>query len=582
MCAARRLQYGKIAAMEWNPILVRETRSRFRHQAAFWLLFGYAVLLASTMGWRYSEAFSGSPKENPLFRMPAIGHELFVIFCCMQAFAWALIAPGITSSAIAREREDGLLEGLQLSPMAPRSILGGKLLSAFSYISLLILISLPVEAVCFLMGGVSPGEFWAALLLHASTAFFGASIGLTCSALSRRANIALRTSYILVIGWLITSSLASGSKYPLYSWTNPIIAALNIGIPQYSTVGAPFLYPFDEAPWLMCVIFQLVLGTILLLVSCNALRRPFEARDEANLHRMQQTAVLLATSGSTPSGTKTRAKVTDWIEVPLAARLRFNNPVLQREARGKFRLRMPSLWLLIFEILLAIPVTYYYLLALWNVWTDTNSRESAWWVISFIALLVIAIASAIMGAGAITREREGATWNSLRMSLVTPHEIVFAKVGAVLISFFVYSIPFWPLLLPAAMFEGMRNVTSTSGLDVVKIVFTIAILASTAICYTLWGMFWSWRTKRTSVAVGWTLGTLFFILVFAPAFTALASILSGEGMQWLFAYHPFVSLALVTAGEETAIGLLCCLFLLIVSSALWRLVAEAIGRESEF
>src|SRR5690606_32569433 len=136
--------------------------------------------------------------------------------------------------------------------------------------------------------------------------------------------------------------------------------------------------------------FQLLMSALLLALSTLALRRPFEARDETRLKNWQKPVDFAAPApakSTTPTPTEVTPKPrADWIEIPLAAQLKFANPVLQREARGKFRLKAPPLWILVFEILLALVVGYYYLLALWSAISNKHERETIWWVISFIGL----------------------------------------------------------------------------------------------------------------------------------------------------------------------------------------------------
>ena len=53
-----------------------------------------------------------------------------------------------------------------MSRLTPLQIVTGKLLSALSFIGLMMVVPLPSIAICFLLGGVSPGEFCLAALLQ--------------------------------------------------------------------------------------------------------------------------------------------------------------------------------------------------------------------------------------------------------------------------------------------------------------------------------------------------------------------------------------------------------------------------------
>ena len=174
-----------------NPIFTREARSRFRAPHAFALLLLYAALLALVTVFLYDATF-GTPQIGamvytgptgyaPQFAQKTpdvLGRELFFKLALAQLLAWMLLAPALAATSLSGERERGLLEGVQLSHLAPRQIVGGKLAAVLSQIALLFPITLPMFATCFLLGGVAPAELFTALALQLSTAVFGASLGL--------------------------------------------------------------------------------------------------------------------------------------------------------------------------------------------------------------------------------------------------------------------------------------------------------------------------------------------------------------------------------------------------------------------
>jgi ABC-type transport system involved in multi-copper enzyme maturation permease subunit len=592
---------------EWNPIVVRESRARWRGWSAFALVFGYVTLLAIALFWRYVLAYSLSASQaNPLQRIELLGAQLFITLIWLQSFAWALIAPAITATTIAAERESGMLEAVQLSPLSPHAIVTGKLVSALSLIALLLLVSIPITGTCLLLGGVSPVEFLAAMLLHMTTAFFGVTLGLACSAWARRANAALRSAYGLSIGWLIASLIsfwtvnvtpATGWKWlpqfacTLLGWSNPILATASIADNDAWGTAATISGwgVFETAPWLISVVFQFVLGVLLLWSATRALRRPFAEQYWMGAWRLKVgNGAAGDQAGSTPSPnvvpqsptSSPRRPASDWISIPIFSGLRFSNPVLQRETRAKFRMRQPPIGVLVFEGILALGVAYYYLVTLRDALFVPAQRELIWWIINFVGLTVVALAAAVSGAGAFSREREIRTWEALRQSLLSPAEILRAKLGATLIGMLVFSLPFWPLLLPCVR-PDISFKSSLNGVNVVQAALCAGIIAATAICYTLWGMIWSWRCRTTAAAVGWSLGTLFMALVFVPIFI-VAGLLQGNqrGPQdavWFF--HPFVALAFTTDENKLGVSLGTIVFLLVAAGVLWAWLRRKLERE---
>src|SRR4028118_1940675 len=124
-----------------NPILNRELRAYWRHWSVFAVMFLYAGLLALLMSVVYADALLYHQSGvDPSSRMANIGQKLFMASTILQALLWMLIAPALTASTIATERESGLLEALQLTPLTPLQLASGKLLSALAFIIILLIV----------------------------------------------------------------------------------------------------------------------------------------------------------------------------------------------------------------------------------------------------------------------------------------------------------------------------------------------------------------------------------------------------------------------------------------------------------
>src|SRR4028119_632660 len=138
-----------------NAILVRELRARWRGGRSMILVLAYASLLALATGLMYASSSinasaNGSVSLNS--QMAAVGHSLFLLLSALQIGGWLLLGPSLTATTIAGEREHGLLEGLQLTPLTAGRICFGKLLSASLLVLLLLVAPLPITAICFLLG----------------------------------------------------------------------------------------------------------------------------------------------------------------------------------------------------------------------------------------------------------------------------------------------------------------------------------------------------------------------------------------------------------------------------------------------
>ncbi len=604
-----------------NPIIAREVRSRWRGRRAFGMLLLYAALLSLAIALAYSEALpdaaqSGLSRRGASWRTAEIGHGIFTSLAWMQALGWMLLAPTLTASTIAGEREHGLLEGLQLSPLTGPQIVNGKLASALFFILLMMLAALPIIAICFLLGGVSPGEFAVVAALHAATATACATVGLFFSAWSRRAATALRATFVTLIIWGVGSLICSifvpsrGSwvmtLFHLFGKTNPITAAYSVGDPMAAGPGfsgstaassssfiSEFLSIMTAAPpWVISLGFQVLLVPVLLWWAARALRRPFA---EQYWIERKRTAQRLGADGALPARVATGAATGTpqngqprgagaarggddaWWEIPVGRMLHFANPVLQREARGKFRMRRVPPWVIFFEAALGLFVAYFYYLAVWAALTTPARRESIWWVLAFIGLIVVMLASATMGAGAFSRERESGTFEPLLLSILPSRDIIWGKVAAPLLACAVFALPFLPLL--ALCVRSVRVLGyGRDGIALTQAAASFGVIAATAWCYTAWGMLISWHCRRTTVAVGWTLGTLFLSNVFLPIFLGMAD------LDFLAFCQPIGALAQVASSDaESARGALIgiatlfgagCVSLLLLHSAMYHRARE--------
>lgn len=198
-----------------NPVLTRELRASLRNARAFGLIAVYVALLGAIVVAQF-------PGDQSLDLQAGgdggkRGLELFYWFIGGQAFLILMLLPALATGALAQERERRTLEPLLLSPMTPLQIVWGKAGGVLSLVCLLLISTLPLTSLCFLLGGVSPGELigWYASLL--GLAVFTTGLGLYCSARWPGATRAMIYCYgllpvaiALVVVFLPLGSLFSG------------------------------------------------------------------------------------------------------------------------------------------------------------------------------------------------------------------------------------------------------------------------------------------------------------------------------------------------------------------------------------
>lgn len=477
-----------------NPVLLRELRGRWRRPLTFLILLSYATILALLMRQVYASNSVTSSDVDASARQ--LGRQLFGGFFWMQTAIWMLLATSLTATSISGERERGLLQGVLLSPMTAGQVVRGKIGASMWFIGLLLLVPMPITALCFTLGGLSPGEFALAFLLLCTTALSGACLGMATSACHQRSDSAL------LMALIITLSL---------SWP-PVLVARS------------FDSSYFPLAVLCCVIYQLMMIASSLGVATDAVNNLIpepevetavmsvaaqqEARQAARNAPTEQVMAFDPMDFATTSTADNFARMqSDYRELPWAARLRFANPVMQREVRARLRRRMeyvaldnatdgerqfvvstgPMDWVLagaIVTLLVSFPV----------IASGSGASLAVLWTI-----FVVMVATAF-GAMGFTREREQQTLQPLLMALLSPRDVVAGKVGASCMLAAVYGAPFLPIIAIALCTRPLI------------LLATVALACTGVWLATAIGLCFSWMCRQTSVATACALGAVFALI----------------------------------------------------------------------
>jgi ABC-type transport system involved in multi-copper enzyme maturation permease subunit len=247
---------GGIAA-----IGVKELRGRMRGRRAFviltiylLLLAGFAFMVETLIARGYENGFGGSSA----FASAAIGQGIFAALLMLMTLQVVFLASSSTTGAISLEREKQTLDLLAATPISSVAIVVGKLLSALTYVFLLIAASIPLMAVVFVYGGIAPEDVVRGYLVLVVTAIGLGSFGLMCSSLVRRTTAAtavtifgvlaltIGTGFILIF-WIAMGSFDDngnrtggvfGVRAPaILAYVNPFIAQADVMCGTEATFG---------------------------------------------------------------------------------------------------------------------------------------------------------------------------------------------------------------------------------------------------------------------------------------------------------------------------------------------------------
>lgn len=287
-----------------NPVTVKELRSRMRGQRAFLLMTAYLLFMGGLIFTVYL-AYVASSGNNFGPSNRQAGKAVFTAVLLVQVILVLFIGPTFTSAAIVGEKERQTYDLLRTTLLPARSLVAGKLLSSLSYIYLLIIVSIPLQGIAFLLGGISPIELLLSQLLILISAITFALIGLYISTVLRSTLMASLTTFAVaftltfgtpIVAALITSILGPvlfGPSTPAWPvqimliYGGLLLAATNLPatlvISDLFLVEQNALVYFTDfidgrlayiwSPWLPYIILYILLGLLLYWACIRRIKR---------------------------------------------------------------------------------------------------------------------------------------------------------------------------------------------------------------------------------------------------------------------------------------------------------------------
>lgn len=295
-----------IQKLAQNPVMVKELRGRMRGGRAFLIISIYLAMLSCLVGFVYFGYVSSSNSAvGPDIRQ-TLGKTVFWAVTALELMLVCFIAPALTSGAIASEREHQTFDLLRTTLLPARDLVLGKLLSALSFLFLLLAAAFPIQSMASMFGGVTVEEILVAFLLLLVSTIFFSSLGLFFSSLMKRtlaptvlayagtilmvfgAPMVLFTSLgifsnvfsnsamnnpvaetiLLAIGWLLvaTNPLATGVATEIILLQNQSLFYTTI--PLNNGLSFPVI-----SPWIGFVLFYLWASLVLFYLSIRMVRK---------------------------------------------------------------------------------------------------------------------------------------------------------------------------------------------------------------------------------------------------------------------------------------------------------------------
>jgi ABC-type transport system involved in multi-copper enzyme maturation permease subunit len=226
-----------IAAMTVLPVIARELRASARQPFTYYLrVLGVTALLLAGVFFGLDTGFK-----------PTLGRELFAwLHSALFGAIWLLV-PMLTADCISREKREGTLGLLFMTPLEGTEIVVAKGLAHGLRAVTLAVAVVPVLTIPFLLGGVSWTEALMAVLINANAMCWALAAGLLASAWGKAWHRTLvlaalvAFSFFLIfqtmIGWFLVRILSTGRFYPSGMSWNVAGAGLAVGFGFATMMG---------------------------------------------------------------------------------------------------------------------------------------------------------------------------------------------------------------------------------------------------------------------------------------------------------------------------------------------------------
>lgn len=209
-----------------NPVLGKEFRLRMRTPRSAISVFAYVLVMGLlAMGIIYVMMASSGMSHTGRVD-PGTSRLMFYALSIAQLVLIAFMTPALTAGVISGEREKQTLNMLLTTQQSSATIILSKLAASLSFMTLIILATLPVYSIVFLYGGVSPSQLVSVFLFYLFVMLLLGSIGVFFSTVFKRTML----SVIMTYGVGLVIFLATGLAF---------LFAMGIDQANYYSAGAP-------------------------------------------------------------------------------------------------------------------------------------------------------------------------------------------------------------------------------------------------------------------------------------------------------------------------------------------------------
>ncbi|XAS68593.1 ABC transporter permease subunit [Micrococcaceae bacterium Sec5.7] len=234
-----------------RDVVVLELKQRMRSRGWYimlgiWFVLTGIVTWLTWASWNASQEMQRGYAEYVPAQPAGPGSMIFEVVLAFVLLFALLVAPALSANAVNGDRAGGTLAILQITLLTPGQLLWGKFFAAWLAALAFLAASTPFLIIGVVLGGMTPGHVFVALLMLAIEVGVVCAVGVGISALAGRPLFSIVITYLavagLVFGTLIAFGLGVGltqgsvmANQPQYG--NYAEAAPGIGTPEYTCAG---------------------------------------------------------------------------------------------------------------------------------------------------------------------------------------------------------------------------------------------------------------------------------------------------------------------------------------------------------
>lgn len=454
------------------PLLAKELVELAARPRTYYVRVGYAVflLLICWIVLRVSIPWTITSVLSVL----GSGRIVLTTLDTLQNIGLQLVLPAVACGVFTVEKERNTLCLLFLTRLGPWTIIFEKFLSQLLLAGNFLLISLPVIAFGYALGGIMLDTLLGHMLEWLITSVVIVSASLLCSAYFRTTSGALLGTYALVFATraIFLTALTGRPWVWIVLFLIPGMSGL-VGAATFAPTGGGRVVSalYSGIPWMLAS------GVFIALARWFLVRRAFlpprnpmreflvkmdGAFERANRNSLTQGIVLIRPRESLPD-----SKPVAWRE-------------LSKRALGKFRY--------LFRILLVLELPVLgFLMSCW-ITSDRQAIHVFSIGVEIVMWVVLAIVTSVLSAGLICGERGRQTLDVLLATPMHGDEIVQQKMAGITRIIWILEVPLWTCLLFRWLAEASLHLVLSH----------IALLLIYPHCIA-WSSMWCGLTSRSTI-----------------------------------------------------------------------------------